>query len=67
MGIINSINELIYRCTSRKPRQLIVQSRLRTSQYYKLVEINESMKQEVVVYDKQHSSQGVKGETSPLN
>lgn len=49
MGIINAINKLIYRCTSRKPRQLIVQSRLWTRQSYKLVEITKSMKQEVYV------------------
>ena len=47
MGIINTINKLIYRCTSRKPRQMIVQSRLWTSRSYKLVEITKSMKQEV--------------------
>lgn len=47
MGINNIINKLIYRCTSRKPRQMIVQSRLWTRQSYKLVEITKSMKQEV--------------------
>ena len=52
MGITNAIIKLIYRCTSRKPRQMIVQSRLWTRQSYKLVEITKSMKQEV--YALQH-------------